>query len=159
MERLLILILSTLPAIALAQRLPTDIELRASYCVPVIKYRIEVVTNLVQRMDTGQSASTPELRKVASELLAEFNDKLQRLHNYLLPKVEIVDPAGLALAINRGAEDVKYSKEVLPGICSEKCKEHKEAQAILSCAYACGQEDERNMRQQRQCSDLNWLPF
>jgi hypothetical protein len=159
MKHLLILILTTLPAIALAERPPTDIELRAGYCVPVVKYNIELVTDLVKSMDTGQTASTPELRKMSSELLATYNDRLQRLNNYLVPKAGIVDLVGLQVAINLGAEDVKYSKEQLPVICSQKCKEHQEGKAIMSCISTCGQEDERNMRKNRQCGDLNWLPF
>lgn len=144
-----------------AQRLPTDTELQAAYCIAIVDNHIHLFEAAVKDTITGQysnSSNKAELRKLAEQGLAEANDRKNRIVAYLIPKANQIDVAGIAAARQRGDADVAYGNTQLVYICSEKCKDLKDTASAMACYQECAKQDERNKRMSR-CSQIDWLPF
>lgn len=140
------------------RRQPTDVELRASYCLPVVNYYFDLVKSARSAANSGDRSSTLEIKEMIDQRFAEQNDRVRRLQAYILPKIGHIDATAISVAMKRGEEDVAYVGQ-LARTCGAKCGNKLYTSDYASCMSACGNNDERNSRMQRQCDSLDWLPF
>jgi hypothetical protein len=98
-----------------------------------------------------------EIKEVEKEALARIKAKLRRLQLYLVPRIEHLDPIGLAVARKRGEEDWAKIDEHEKA-CSAKCQHLLYKPSWFSCLDPCKATNPLKARIQA-CSDLSWLPF
>ena len=139
-------------AAAVAQsRAPTDIELKAGYCLGVAKSQIDIVP-----LGDFPLAIQTQLDKFK----ADATDRSNRLKAYLVPKLDVVDFTGIFAATSRAKVDIDLSRndpEVTA--CILQCLEKSSAKDRLEiCTKTCTSGIERYSRIES-CKILNWLPF
>ena len=139
-----------------AQNSPSDIELRASYCIPVVQAAIRLNTDMLAQL----AGSTNETDHLASASLEESRSKsdsdLRRLQAYALPKLagHAADDyvLGFAAAAQRGKADLEGSMRAVNS-CSKTCGAFG-----LQCVQSCVAREPANQRV-AVCHSLDWLPF
>lgn len=140
---------------AWARELPSEVDLRAAYCIPIAQHWVS---------DLRPLATDPTIKEPGQEdlanLIEDFNEILRRLQLYLMPRIRHLDSLGLTTAMKRGQEDrdklVQYN-----ATCSTKCKPLKNKKPLASwtsCLDKCHAENPLKSRLEA-CSDLRWLPF
>lgn len=110
MKKLLLLCtLLGVPAVAFSQKiLPTDIELRAAYCMPVITHIFKTIDKYEKENPTNDSVVNEITDKVYKKLAADSD----RVHSYLQPKMPYLESTSILSAMNRGTADtMDLSKE------------------------------------------------
>lgn len=121
---------------------PSDLDLRATYCVPVVEARIRLAVEI----------GTP-----AQAARATASIDLDRLRAYVRPKVVLSmdGPTGslaaLATATERGRADAA-SMGATVARCIAQCSE------AHTCVSQCVEADPAAKRMQS-CRSLDWLPF
>jgi len=126
---------------ALAQRqTPTDMDLRAAYCRPVI-------AGAINRF--AQDAA-------AQQQHADAVQRGRRIELYILPRLSVVEPKEVLAAQARGRDDTAKLNELLSK-CRAKCPE-SDAKARAACVRQCTSGDEATKRT-RDCDNLAWLPL
>ena len=80
-------------------RLPTDVELKATYCIAVIKELLAVM---------GSDKAPSQL--IQDSIKNSSND-LRRLQLYILPRTTDIEPISLLAAVEAGQSDVRQSTE------------------------------------------------
>ena len=149
----LVWLVSVLASVSsLAQpRAPTDIELKAGYCLGVAKSQIDIVPH----------GDFPiHVQTQLDKFQAEATDRSNRLKAYLVPKLDVVDFTGIFAANSRAKVDVDLSRndpEVTA--CILQCLDKSIAKDRLeTCTKTCTSGIERYSRIES-CKILNWLPF
>lgn len=162
------------------QRLPTDVELRASYCIRVVKWNIDFINQHVGELDTqlsslgggdsvvvkrpnGSTATERQKReelldqiRVSRHTLADLQNTLSRLKLYLGPRLGYLEPTGIVNASQRADADLQqYVNEASE--CSNRCEQKKEP--FSTCVVSCVNSDESLSTRMRACSNPAWLPF
>jgi hypothetical protein len=150
-----IIILLILASSVEAQELPSEVDLRAAYCVPIVKYWI----NVFKPMATDPVMQEAGLHQDIVEILTKYNEKLRRLRLYLLPRFEHLESLGMTAALKRGQEDLE-KLEQYSTTCKAKCSPiaRKSASSEEVCMKKCHAENPLKPRLDA-CSDLRWLPF
>lgn len=92
---------------AQAQRLPTDNELRASYCITYLQGAIRSAQPLTQSPDQAQAAR-------ATEAIASAQRDLRKFQQYLLPRFPYLDVAALATASASASDDLTRLPNMTP---------------------------------------------
>jgi hypothetical protein len=141
-----------------AQRTPTDIELKAAYCIKVAKGTIASFRPLL--VTDGQA------RKIRDDAINEASDRQKRLQIYLEPRLSQLEPVAILGASKRGELDgANYFNRManLAEKCAASCPVDKPNVATTKdhpseCMEGCLQADEWFSRLQS-CVRLNWLPF
>lgn len=154
-----IILLFLLASSVEAKELPSQTDLRAAYCIPIVQNSIDV-TRLLMTM-LGSTVSTEDL----TALLAEETDQLRRLQLYLLPRISHLEPLGLTTAMQKAKEDLAQSEQYGES-CRAKCKQSvnqrasadKRASAERACWDKCIAEAPVRSRS-KDCFDLRWLPY
>jgi signal transduction histidine kinase len=146
-----IIILLILASRVEARELPSEVDLRAAYCIPYVQQFI----NAVGPPETF--VQDPEVKEAAEQLLSQLTSDLRRLQLYLMPRIRHLDSLGLTTALQRGKEDVgkmyEYSKTY-----STKCDRPQHKPSQDSCFKKCMADSPFKTRLES-CSDLRWLPF
>jgi hypothetical protein len=157
-----IAILLMLASSVVARELPSEADLRAAYCIPLVQ---DFLNSLRSVNTHAQSpALSPELQAMRdqsdaafAEIVSEFDDNLRRLRLYLIPRIPYLDLRGLEAARKRGEEDAarfeQYQKT-----CRVKCEHLKRKSSWPGCLDKCHADNPLNPRI-KPCSELNWLPF
>jgi len=133
---------------------PTDIDLRAAYCLPVAKM-IASVFGQPPPPNSGAGWSKEDL-----EFLQTESDKiminLSRIQSYLTAKIN-VDTNAMLIAINRYKIDMAAL---------DRCTEKKQCVSYFrmkeesdKCHAACNKETGGARDRVSRCADLSWLPF
>lgn len=137
--------------------LPSEIDLRAAYCIPVVQNSIKVTKSFI---DADAEQSSTKSSKILEDTLAEHTEYLRRLQLYLLPRISHLEPLGLETAMQRAKEDLAKSEQHGKS-CQTKCKASakqsfsKEIDCIQKCAQAHPLWPRLSV-----CSDhLRWLPY
>lgn len=133
-------------AAAYAQQLPNETDLKAAYCMGVIKK----VLGDVGHVDIGSLSATPEMKKNFSEGMNKLNGNLRRLQMYLVPRIPYLDMVGIEAARIRGDEDESSGVQSI-AICNKNCMD-------IDCAQRCIDKNEFAPRI-RICYDLSFLPY
>jgi hypothetical protein len=133
---------------------PSDIELKAAYCV-------DPVTEAAKAWDIPISDSDPRFTSENLNFLRTERDKalsnLNRVRSYLMPKSKYLDTDALLLAINRSKADRASFEQ-----CIEKknCKGDFVAnEKILKCYEDCNKDTGGTRDRLRMCHNIDWLPF
>lgn len=132
---------------ALAQQAPSAIELRATYCVAVLQYQLALFNSMPPDTPAEiQSGILDEKERVSSNL--------HRLQRFLMPRVQHLEPAGLALALDTGNQDAE--RAVQEGArCVDRCADEGDAG---TCLHQCRERSEV-MTRVRTCDDTSWYPL
>ncbi len=133
-------------------RQPTQIDLRAAYCRPVVANTIGMLAQSLS--DENMPAN---LRNAATEQHAAAITRSRRLELYILPRINVVDSAGLIAAQTRGKVDAARFSEWTQG-CDLKCKSTADTQMRISCTQQCNEGSDVVTRV-RDCDDVSWLPM
>jgi hypothetical protein len=154
--------LTSVAQTSLAQEsLPTDIELRAAYCIPIVKWQLGISqqTEVIAR-GLERDATTPSEHKKLSKVYANTRKStaaveltLHRLQSYLLPRIQLRDPVALAAAQGRGEADLRELQNATEH-CTTQCAgpEH-ETECFESCV------GKPLVARMRACLSASWLPF
>lgn len=162
MQRICWIIFTTLTALSgrvFAQTGPTDVELKAAYCLGVTKITQQVANNAWASLQTNHQDTLP-LAAPIRQSLTEQNDRLERLRAYVLPKLMEDQTMQIAIAAKRGENDALQLQrpEVLQ--CGSQCKlpspnASDEMSNYKSCLATCAPAAPRVWS----CSDTSWLPY
>lgn len=121
MPRVLLLMLAAMSADAVAQRvLPTDIDLRAAYCIRVLHYKAQLYQAAVNGVQDdiaklgplGDQADARRVEGLKGQLtegerkLRETQTGLDRVTAYVTPKLAYLDPALIVAAFARADADI-----------------------------------------------------
>jgi hypothetical protein len=152
-------LLLTTPASAFGQTIwpaPTDNDMRAAYCQPVVRYLRSYVEGFPEppaeavARDPGVAKEEANIRGMKLRLKTDDD----RLSLYIAMRLGVVDPIELSLALARGKDDVEKLKgEMSNHACSggtpaenSECGETFVEQSGIGSRIA-------------RCRDLSWLPF
>jgi hypothetical protein len=138
MHTWVIVILLMLVSSAGAQELPSVVDLRAAYCIPIVKHHISVLRPFLTDPALGE-----DKRSAFSKLTTKHTELLRRLQLYLLPRLSHLEPLGVTTAMKRGGEDLN-KLEKYEETCNAKCEPLlKKRPAALwgSCTKQCHAEN------------------
>jgi hypothetical protein len=145
---------------------PTDVELRAAYCTPVINTRIDVLQKAITANESNViHAPTADQRETFQHFLdqqrtemAEQRATQNRLKSYLAPRTMTVDPIAMAAVAKRGEADARALVDSYQ--CQTACifkilpaldKEKRDA-----CTKSCVGDDV--LARMQPCHETSWLP-
>jgi hypothetical protein len=151
----LLLVAVAFPFGALAGASPSDIDLRASYCVAIVKNRAQTAGNMAARMAPDHPA-----RSQIEDSVKRSSDDLARLRSYLAPKMQNVVPEEMLLALQRGERDARAISQVSRA-CAARCENEldngRPNAKWLACTDRCLAADPLSVRL-ASCKTLDWLP-
>jgi hypothetical protein len=137
-----------------AQQLPSPIDLKAAYCIPVVNHTIGLIAPSADNLLPSDNSPFAELtRKHHSELIA----RRRRLNLFLTPRIAWLDSSSIVVAVSRGKEDVSKLSEI-QRVCDLKCGNVGNLDTQFDCREQCGGEYDA-VKQIRTCNDLSWLPL
>jgi hypothetical protein len=138
-----------------ARELPSEADLRAAYCLPIVQY----LTDVMRPLATDPVIKESEVHQDIVDIIAEHTEGLRRLRLYLLPRIRHLDSLGVATALERGEED-RDKLAQYDTTCKTKCKPlaRKSASSERACRQQCNAESPLKTRLDA-CFDLRWLPF
>lgn len=124
--------------------MPTEVDLKAAYCIPVFKNHIASFSGL------AAAGNPPAVIVAATKGLSQFESDLRRIRLYLVPRLEYLDSTALLAASKSGEEDIARSRAEPRGACFTQCK-------TVECAVACPESAET--ARLRSCAGARFLPF
>ena len=134
-------------SVAQAQQLPSAVELRATYCVAVLQYQLALFNSM--------PPDTPaEIQSGILEEKERVSSNLHRLQRFLTPRVQHLEPASLALALDSGDQDAERATQE-GARCVDRCADEGDAGA---CLHQCREHSEV-MTRVRTCDDTSWYPL
>lgn len=157
MSRILLLIL-LFPVIAIAQsQMPSDADLKTSYCLAPIKSIAEAGEKTLSQFTIGSTQHEQLLRHIQ-----QTKDNLNRANMFLLSKRPYLDPTALTIAQKRGESDVATAFAVMlqcVGACGSFKRAEKESLVGLwnSCVKQC--DGGPASIRMAGCEKLDWLPY
>jgi len=138
--------LATLCAVAHAQQIPNDIDLRAAYCLPIVNEQVAVF---------GQPSGTPQppqAERAIKDMASDAQGRLDHLKRYLLPRMPYLDATALAAAAAQGKDDSQRAQQD-SAQCLASCeRDANPKQCLTSC-------ETDTLVKVRRCTKLGWLPF
>jgi len=158
-----IVLLLVLASNARAQVLPSQVDLRAAYCIPLLQYAVSEIEHIASLLRDNAQLFTPEHqavgRAVSEKTLSKTATNLRRLQLYLLPRLPYLAAYGIVAAKKSGEEDYARLKEDAKA-CDTKCNNAfaNNSSAALSCTLQCNSDSPVRARMSI-CEDLSWLPF
>jgi hypothetical protein len=132
----------SIPAVA-QQLLPTDVDLRASYCIPVVNEGLRVL----QGAQPGETQTDETIRAVT-----EVQGRADRLTRYLVPRVPYLDATALAAAATQGKRDMQLAEGEIAR-CMSTCDRSPNA---VVCVKVCPADARTKVAR---CTNLDWLPY
>ena len=156
MCKLSIVMVLMLVSNARARELPSQVDLKAAYCIPIVKdYVSSLTSNIKSISPEAYSQLPPELQELTAKTLSEGTANLRRLQLYLLPRIPYLDLFGLEAATKSGQEDVVRQAEQ-GKICGAKCQNEfnfTDQPCFVQCIAS------SLTTRMGTCHDLSWLPF
>jgi hypothetical protein len=132
---------------------PTDIDLRAAYCLPVVKMIASVFGQPQPNSGAGWSKEDLEFLQTEGD---KIMSNLSRIQSYLTAKIN-VDTNAMLIAMNRSKTDMAAL---------DRCEEKKQCLSYFrmkeesdKCHAACNKETGGARDRVSRCADLSWLPF
>ena len=171
MRTLPIVIVLMLVSIASAQQLPSQVDLKAAYCIPIVQHVIAGVTSVINNTPPEvYSRLSSETKELTTKQLADSDANLRKLQFYLVPRLRYLDTFALAAASKSAEEDIVRQREYV-NTCEAKCQNEVRScdakcqnefgslrLARMSCVMKCASDSALGTRMQA-CHDLSWLPF
>ena len=151
MQRWAIIILLILASNVAAGELPSEVDLRAAYCLLVLQDVIGQFQSLEKDIEDAAD------KAANAAMLSSSRANLRRLQLYLVPRMEHLDLIGLAVAKKRGQEDVVKVSQLFD-TCQAQCSPPRtKPSEWRSCLDKC--HDNPLLTRIQGCSKLSWLPF
>jgi hypothetical protein len=146
--------------------LPTEVELRAAYCIPVLQNDITNLRKVLANVDAmlGRiDEAPPEARQHLTETLQESKrdtpkqieareSALNRLQLFILPRMQYLDASALLGAAARANADLQDSAAEVRR-CTSECAANKDSSCIKTCM---GSDLQARLNA---CRNPTWLPF
>ena len=142
------LLIALYPLNSFAERqYPSETDLKAAYCIPVLQNAIEFMTKF---------DSYPDLKSLTDKDRAT----LIRIEAYLIPRIKFVDSKALIVATKSAELDLEETKRI-NNFCTAKFsnlddKDKKKLKEILKCQDSEG--SEITLRTEK-CFKGNFLPY
>lgn len=140
-------------------QLPNDVELKASYCMAVVKHQYAWFSSIES---SAKSATDPRTKNIYEEVvpisksaMQKLDDKINRLKSFLLPRVSYLDSTAMLSAYHRGEADI--GRQMENSQCIDQCINVRANMRGL-CLTECQNKDELT-RRISQCADLSFLPY
>lgn len=154
--------------VVIAERLPTDTELRATYCIPIVVFDADFYRNTVQHLDgllkseeqriLKDPALSRKFQNAKAEMqqgLVDSQSALRRLQLYVLPRMVNLDSTSLLIATKRAKEDVDMIRNKASA-CVEQCIKSTDSSQCISACVNLGPDITQRLES---CRNLSWLPF
>ena len=140
-----------------AAELPSESDLRAAYCIPIVRHVISVFRSVEKDL---RDFLSNEASNALLQGIQESSADLRRLQLYLMPRLPYLAPTGLTVAMKQAEEDLASLDAHAKQTCRPKCHHllKKSVQAESSCTEKCMLDHPAHSHRQR-CSDLRWLPY
>ena len=137
---------------------PTDTDLRAFYCLPVVRFFDNEAKALLALQpppaltanDAQLAASVAKNEQAATSIATDD----RRLTSYILIRSSEVGSLGFAIATKQGEDDVKMlTDRAMEAYCSTGTRQEKQvcAEGVLARTGIAARIS--------RCNDLSWLPF
>jgi hypothetical protein len=144
------------------QAVPTDNDLRAAYCISILKHYISLEQQTLNMVENAPTPPPPELKEwltksveTTRNRLAGDQANLDRLQLYLTPKLTSLDPLAIAGATHRAEADWQAKGRAV-GRCTPKCLSlslKEQTECFASC------QDAALLTRVEKCRDPNWPPL
>jgi hypothetical protein len=139
-------------------RVPTDVELKAAYCLKITQGSIAKMQAITAREVDAYTQG------LLANNLKSAQDRLNRLQAYLSPRLTALDPGAMLLATKRGEQDsASYMDKAMPVAdkCAQSCgvanATAETRERAEKCVVSCMTDDEFVGRV-ASCTKLDWLP-
>lgn len=136
--------------------LPTDVDLKTTYCLKIKQAQSQYI-NALARNEPTSSGAYEMLQKTARD----HNADVDRLRSYLLPRVSALDTTPLEAASNRAEADIR-ELSAMSNVCTPRCQQHIVNHIPTSqwtiCLDNCRKDYPAAVRVDA-CKVVNWLPF
>lgn len=166
-----LLLLCITSATARAARVPTAVEFRTAYCHRIMQWSVRQLKSnqnvLEQELRARRQGGSPPAQHagISDETLqamlqrtqkeaADEHAVLEKLQQYLEPRIPDLDPAALSAAKQKANADIQDISD-LNGKCGFRCAHGPDFEACL--AEKCGAAD--LLRRFSGCRDPDWLAF
>lgn len=141
---------------AVAQNeLPSQADLKAAYCIPVLQNTAKVLSVPIE-------PATPEVKAAMQKAVNKAKDDQNRIRSYLLPRLPHLDVTGIELAMKRGDDDIRQDLSIISAcftaIKNGSCENSQTIEGAQACYSKCMSQNEPGNRM-KSCQDLSWLPF
>jgi GTPase SAR1 family protein len=152
-------------------RLPTDIELHAVYCIPMVNSEIAIIRTVISTVETelqaevrtpNLSLKNPSLFRKLKELLPKWRQELsdtesalRRLRLYIAPRMYDLDPTSLLTASLRAEEDLDLIRKKAD-VCAVECSKND---APSNCVNTCADLGPEFRQRLEACRKPSWLPY
>lgn len=138
---------------AAADQMPTDVELKASYCLAIKRSGVAMLRSVLAQLQQN----SPVWATTSSDLARTEND-LKRLQSYMVPKLGHLDSTALLLA-RRRADDDMAAFMPQANACLDRCASVTMGTPKWQvCSDKCRADDPLIARIDS-CNKLDWLPF
>ena len=134
---------------AQAVELPSQVDLRAAYCISANKSAIAAFNGL-----SGIPNFTDKDKQSITAQLGKLNSDLRHLQRYLIPRIKYLDSSAIEAAMQQAKEDLSPSLD--EDACIMSCSQGGIEAA--ACSTKCFGESGVSTRV-KTCSDLSFLPF
>ena len=129
------------------QTYPSNIDLKAAYCLEIKKSTFELVKD------------TKGLTKELDFLLNEHKNEINRLKNFLLTRIPYIDHLPIVAATEAAKADWKSLSD-LTSLCFEKVDKTRPYQEYKVEADECIAKSSSDIRERaKSCQSLTWLPY
>lgn len=134
-----------------SESLPSDSELKASYCIAVKQKHIESIDAILR--DPANNSHREFFNKSRADSLYQ----LDRLKKYLIPRMFHLDVTGLATARASAEADIDQSMAISSGCFASCGKLNGGVEAQRNCLKKCIDNPITNRLES--CNDLTWMPY
>ncbi|MBB6561988.1 hypothetical protein HNP48_004690 [Acidovorax soli] len=135
--------------------LPTDADLKSSYCMGVLESKIAGMDEVYK--------TNPSLKQHEDFILQGPRNDLHRLRSYMAPRAKKLDIDALVAAKNRGVIDFRTARQhgqaclaqcPMEQVTNEKGSYDKWNKCFSACTAL-----EPAYAREDSCKNINWLPF
>ena len=149
---------TVLCSLAGAEQLPDQTDLRAAYCIPIVKSWIALLPSqdspIPASATPAERQSTEEINQFMAKMRTQELERLRRLQLYVIPRLSYLDTTSMMAAMKSGEEDVARAS-FLADQCTTKCSGQGSA-----CISECGKNSSGELTaRMKACSNTTWLPF
>ena len=125
---------------------PTDLDLKASYCLRLIQDTLSDLKDYVPGKDES-----------LDNLVRDARDRADRLRSYLFPRVPYLDATGLLAASQRADVDRGKYLQIVSACTGGDCAANETPTQCAVRKMACVKGDA--VERVYSCAKLTWLPF
>ena len=131
-------------ASAQADPLPSQVDMKAAYC-------IQSTQDAINDLSVPNSNETDGQKQLVADMLEKANSNLRHLQRYLVARAQYLDPLAITAAKQQAIDDRTLRVKDLT-TCGEPCISRQD----LACAKNCMVSVNAKFPN---CSDLSFLPF